>query len=291
MYVRDTDPLPCILTQPTQAAAAYNAAVVQSMENSVNNAYAASRSIAPPESFSEFGAGVVVDVARAQNNMAAANRTADSIPSPSPSPSSAIAVRGPRVFALNVGQQEYDGCSRGGATYSPARVQPPQPVTMPARAPEPVVIAPGPPQWSNLCVAVRNGLVTQDQFLPDEFAAMFQKCAELGYAGGCPTPPNVLIWQLQQRAAGTLPRVSASAGLLASIPQAPDLSGKSCQQANSLPGMSGYRGMGIWGDAGANPSTYGWNRQKGSSVNWAGLLFFGVLGVGLYVMAGKHGSR
>jgi hypothetical protein len=286
MYVRDTDPLPCNLTQPTQAQMAYDAAVVQSMDQSVQNAYAASQSIAPPSSFAEFGAGVVVDVARAQNNMAAANRSADSIPSPS----SVIAVRGPRVFALNVDQQEYSGCSRGGAVYSPARVQPPQPVRMPDRAPVPVVISPGgiAPKWDNLCVAFRNGLVTQDQFSPDEFAAMYQKCAELGYAGGCPTPPNVLIWQLQQRAAGTLPHIPVSQGLLASIPHAPDLGGKSCQQANALPGMSGYRGMGIWGDAGSNPTTYGWPRRS-SSVNWSALLFLGALGVGLYVMKGKNG--
>lgn len=285
MYVRDTDPLPCNLTQPTQAQAAYDAAAVQNMEDSVNNAYAASQMIAGPSSFSDLGAGVVVDVARAQNNMAVANRSASSIPSPS----SELALRGPRVFALNVDQAEYAGCSRGGATYSPARVAPPQPITMPDRAPVPVVISPGgtPPKYNNLCFALRNGLVMQAQFSPDEYAALYQKCAELGYAGGCPTPPNVLIWQLQQQAAGTLPHLEATPGVLAVIPHAPDLQALSCQQANALPGMSGYRGMGIWGDAGSNPTSYGWRRRKASPVNSMALLLFAALGVGLCVMAGK----
>jgi hypothetical protein len=290
MYVRDTDPLPCILQQPTQAQAAYDAQVVQNMENSVNNAYAASQMIAGPESFADFGPIVQLDVALQQANMGAANSTAASIVSGSiPSPS-APAPRGPRVFALNVDQAEYAGCSRGGASYLPARVQPPQPVTMPARVAGDVGLvvpaSPGTaPKYSNLCWALHNGEITQDQFDLVTYGKLYRTCAALGYTQGCSPPTAVAAWIMQQRAAGTLPHINVSDAELAAIPHAPDMTNMGCSQALIAGG-----GMGTWGDAGGDPSTYGWPRRR-SQMNWSALLFLGAVGVGLYVMAEKKSGR
>jgi hypothetical protein len=264
---------------------------VNSMEQAVANAQAASASIAGPSSFAQFGPAVVIDVARSQNGMASAGIATLPV-----SPSVNIQMElmaAPKVLPLNVTVQEYSGCStRGTGSLQPVRIAP-QVVTMPARAPEPIAVPmnASAPQYKNLCWALRNGMVTQDQFDPSEYMALYVACSQKGYAGGCPPPPLVALWLDQQRRAGTLPHITVRPSDLDAIPQAPNLQAKSCAEAKVLEGLSGYRrGLGaIWGDAGSLPTTAAWPAANGgaSTVNWSALLVLGALSVGLY-MAGRR---
>lgn len=285
MYVRDTDPLPRNSQDPLTPCEVRRAkSSVQGMEQSVRNAQSASASIAGPSSFTQFGPAVVIDVARSQNGMAAA-----AIPPVFMAPSiQAEVMSAPTVLPLNVSQEVYAGCSRRGINPAPVRSAP-QVVTMPARAPE-VVNVPqnaSAPQYKNLCWALRNGMVTQDQFDPSEYMALYVACSQKGYAGGCPAPPLVALWLDQQRRAGTLPHITVRTSDLDAIPQAPNLQAKSCAEAKALEGLSGYRrGLGtMWGDAGSVPTTAAWPGESvGSTVNWRILLVFAGLGVGLYMV-------
>jgi hypothetical protein len=260
------------------------------MEQAVANAQAASASIAGPSSFAQFGPAVVIDVARSQNGMASAG-IATLQPSLAPNIQMEL-MAAPKVLPLNVTVQEYSGCStRGSGPLQPIRVVP-QVVTMPARAPEPIAVPQNAsaPQYKNLCWALRNGMVTQDQFDPSEYMALYVACSQKGYAGGCPPPPLVALWLDQQRRAGTLPHITVRPSDLDAIPQAPNLQAKSCAEAKALEGLSGYRkGLGaIWGDAGSLPTTAAWpDGSARSTVNWRTLLLLGALAGGLY-MAGRR---
>jgi hypothetical protein len=292
MYVQPTDPLPRNSQDPlTPCEIARAQATVNAMEQAVANAQAASASIAGPSSFAQFGPAVVIDVARSQNGMASAGIATLPV-----SPSVNIQMElmaAPKVLPLNVTVQEYSGCStRGTGSLQPVRIAP-QVVTMPARAPEPIAVPmnASAPQYKNLCWALRNGMVTQDQFDPSEYMALYVACSQKGYAGGCPPPPLVALWLDQQRRAGTLPHITVRPSDLDAIPQAPNLQAKSCAEAKVLEGLSGYRrGLGaIWGDAGSLPTTAAWPAANGgaSTVNWSALLVLGALSVGLY-MAGRR---
>jgi len=288
MYVRDTDPLPPNSQAPSSDCYDWGVCLQQSMAQSVANAQAASAQIAGPESFAEFGPAVVIDVARSQNDMAAANLAVT--PSQPPNVSGEL-MAAPRVLPLNVSPEEYSGCSFRTGVILPI-VVPKQSISLPPTAPAPVTITPGgiAPKYSNLCWALRNGAVDQSQFDPSQFQALQYRCTQLGYAGACIPPPNVALWLDQQRRAGTLPHISVSDTDLDGIPQAPDLTAVTCPQSWSMGGMTGYRrGMGAaWGDAGSVPQGGGWSAPSVSG-KWAALLFFGALGVGLYVMAGSNG--
>lgn len=285
MYVRDTDPLPPNSQAPSSDCYDWGVCLQQSMAQSVANAQAASAQIAGPESFSQFGPAVVIDVARSQNARAAA----DAVVLPSQVPNvSRETMAAPTVVPLDVSEEEFSGCSfRTGAVLP--RVIPKQSITLPPAAPVPISISSAAPKYSNLCWALRNGAVDQSQFDPAEFQALQYRCTQLGYAGACIPPPNVALWLDQQRRAGTLPHISVRQSDLDGIPQAPDLNAVTCPQSWSMGGMTGYRrGMGVvWGDAGGIPKGGGW-QSSGPSAALA-LLFFGALGVGLYVMAGQHG--
>jgi hypothetical protein len=286
MYVQPSDPLPRNSQDPlTRCEVARASSIVQGMEQSVRNAQAASASIAGPSSFAQFGPAVVIDVARSQNGMAAA-----SIPVPTVQPLNlqAAVMSAPTVLPLNVTPEVYSGCSRRGIRPAAVRSAP-QVVTMPARAPEPINVPmnASAPQYKNLCWALRNGMVTQDQFDPSEYMALYVACSQKGYAGGCPAPPLVALWQDQQRRAGTLPHITVRTSDLDAIPQAPNLQAKSCAEAKALEGLSGYRrGLGAaWGDAGSLPTTAAWpGASVPSTVNWRTLLVFAGLGVGLYMV-------
>jgi hypothetical protein len=291
MYVQPTDPLPRNSQDPmTPCEIARAQATVNAMEQAVANAQAASASIAGPSSFAQFGPAVVIDVARSQNGMASAGIATLPV-----SPSVNIQMElmaAPKVLPLNVTVQEYSGCSmRGSGPLQPIRVAP-QVVTMPARAPEPIAVPQNAsaPQYKNLCWALRNGMVTQDQFDPSEYMALYVACSQKGYAGGCPPPPLVALWLDQQRRAGTLPHITVRPSDLDAIPQAPNLQAKSCAEAKVLEGLTGYRrGLGaMWGDAGSLPTTAAWpDGSAPSTVNWRTLLLLGALAGGLY-MAGRR---
>jgi len=159
----------------------------------------------------------------------------------------------PKCFSMNGQPGQVGGCSW---TLPPQPKAPPSPVpTMPAQAPiviqtpmGPASVSPGrQPKYSNLCWALRQGLVRQDQFNLDEFGKLYRHCAELGYTGGCPAPADVVKWMVQQTEAGTLPHISVSDAELAGIPHAPEWSGKSCAEINVMAGLTGYSAP--WSDA------------------------------------------
>jgi hypothetical protein len=159
----------------------------------------------------------------------------------------------PKSYSLNGQPSQVNGCKWAPAPQVPA---PPSPTpTMPLRAPVVIQTPIGPasmppgtqPRYSNLCWALRNGLVAQDQFDPSEYGKLYRKCAELGYAGGCPSPRDVNVWFNAQRQAGTLPHISVSDADLASIPHAPNLETLSCAQAMIAGGLTGYAPP--WSDA------------------------------------------
>lgn len=295
MYVRDTDPLPPN-SQTATGCASWASDLVASMNASIANAQAASASIAGPASFAQFGPAVVIDVARSQNDMAAASVPVSPV-SPSLSvPSGMMAA--PTVVPLNVTEEEYGGCCSRSAVGQPQRrVATPQVVTMPQRAPLPVTLpaqgaTPQAPKYKNLCWALRNGAVDPSQFDPTEFQALQYRCSQQGYAGACVPPPLVALWLDQQRRAGTLPHISVPQTTLDAIPQAPDLTAVTCPQSWTMGGLAGRRrGMGAaWGDAGSLPSTASWPAPAqigGVSLGWQLLLWAGVLGLGVYAVANR----
>ena len=301
MYVRDTDPLPPN-SQTATGCASWASQLQASMAASIANAQAASASIAGPASFTQFGPNVVIDVARSQNAMSAAGVAV--APSETPSPSQYFQsvnvadeiMSAPTVLPLNVTEEEYGGCcgTRNIAGLSRS-VATPSVLTMPQRAPLPVVIPPNgampaAPKYKNLCWALRNGAVDPSQFDPSEFQALQYRCTQQGYAGACVPPPLTALWLDQQRRAGTLPHISVPQTALDAIPIAPDLTGVSCSDSWTLGGMAGLRrrGMGApWGDAGSMPSTPGWPSPAQGMTGWGALLFFGAIGLGLYAVANR----
>ena len=100
---------------------------------------------------------------------------------------------------------------------------------MPARAPQPVNVPQNATRrkYKNLCWGLRNGMVSQDQFDPSEYLALYVACSQKGYAGGCPPPPLTALWLDQQRRADTLPHITVRSSDLDAIPQAPNLQAKS----------------------------------------------------------------
>ncbi len=285
-YVSPQGPLPRNSYDPVTACEAARAqAIVQSVEDAATRGKWASAQIAGPSSFRQFGAGVVIDVARSQNGMVAASGT--SAPPKQSSSVAAIQRAAPRVLPLNVSTEEYAGCSVRGIEVRPVPVPAPA-LTMPPSMPPSVQVSQTAtaPKYKNLCWALRNGAVDQSQFDPSEFAALQLKCSQLGYAGACIPPPLVALYLDQQRRAGTLPHISVPLGVLDSIEQAPDLGGVPCPQSWQMGGLSGYkgrRGMGAaWGDAGSLPCD--WNTgapSARSGVSWlpVGLLALAVVGL------------
>jgi len=129
MYVRDTDPLPRNSQDPqTQCEAQYAALVVSNMEQSVQNAYAASNMIAPPASFAQFGPGVVIDVTRSQAAQVAAGAP---VVFQSPNVQSQR-QSAPRVLPLNVTEDEYNSCCTGKGPVKQMQIAPKVPI-MPKR--------------------------------------------------------------------------------------------------------------------------------------------------------------
>jgi hypothetical protein len=161
----------------------------------------------------------------------------------SPTPQQVIDAA-PRSFSLNGEPSQVNGCTWAPAPQVKA---PPSPSPlMPTLSPIPtqtpfgqVNLSPGTaPKYSNLCWALRNGMVTQEQFDLTEYIALYRRCSEQGYAGGCAPPSDVATWQARQRAAGTLPHISVGPSELAAIPHV-DLGGKTCADSFLMGGMSG----------------------------------------------------
>jgi hypothetical protein len=223
--------------------------------------------LSPSDLADMFGAQVGANAAMMQNATAASRASA--LAGTVNSAPAAPAVVGPSVqeiidaapqsYSLNGQPSQVNGCTWAPAPQIPL---PPSPTpTMPAVAPVVVQTPIGPasiyagaqPKYSNLCWALRNGLVSQSQFSSDDLRKLSMRCGELGYAGTCPPPADVTAWIIQQTNAGTLPHISVSDADLAAIPHAPDLTGLSCQQAMIAGGLTGYAPP--WSDALVTDST------------------------------------
>lgn len=287
MYVSPDWPLPRNSFDPVSACEAARAAsIVQSMEQSVQDAYRAVNTIAGPSSFSQFGPAVVTDVARSQNALAAAGLP---VVSAGVAPSVATEmIAAPIVLPLNVTVTEYSGCGDRPAGLSRIPLAP-QTITFPTRAPVPVSLpqTAAAPKYKNLCWALRNAAVDRSQFDYAELTALQQRCMQLGYTGACVPPPAVALWLAQQRVAGTLPHISVRPSDLDSIEKAPPLEGVNCTGSWALAGMSGYRGMGsAWGDTSSLPC--GWGLKRGGKVrpgiNLTSVGLFAAAVLGLYAM-------
>jgi len=138
MYLRDTDPLPPNSQAPSSDCYDWGVCLQNSMAQSVANAQAASAQIAGPDSFSQFGPAVVIDVARSQNDLAAANLA---VPPSQPPNVSREKLAAPRVLPLNVSEEEFSGCSFRTGVILPT-VIPKQSISLPPRAPLPVTVTP-----------------------------------------------------------------------------------------------------------------------------------------------------
>lgn len=282
-YIRPDSPLPQnsqSRVSPCQAARAK--ATVDAMENAVAIAYAASQQIAGPDSFRSFGPAVVIDVARSQNAMAAANDRSVGIPA-QPNVRAEM-MSAPVVLPLNVSVDEYASCcQRGTDALAPIQIPAPH-LTMPPMMPARVVIPPpsapmaAAPKYSNLCWALRNGAVDASQFDPPSLQALQYKCMQMGYTGACFPPANVALYLDQNRRAGTLPHITVNQADLDTIPQAPPLTGQDCPTSWKLAGM----GM-AWGNSAASRCPRS-NMQIRPGTNWHVLALMAVaLGVGYAV--------
>lgn len=285
MYVSPDWPLPRNSFDPVSVCEAANAAaVVASMEQSVNDAYRATMTIAGPSSFTPFGPAVVTDVARSQNALAAANLSALAAP---PASVASELVAAPVVLPLNVSVEEYSGCGRRSAGLAPVPLAK-QTITFPPVAPVPVALpqTAAAPKYKNLCWALRNGAVDRSQFDYSELTALQYACMQKGYTGACVPPPGVALWLDQQRRAGTLPHISVRPSDLDAIEKAPALEGVNCPGSWQMAGMTGY-GMGsAWGDTSSVPC--GWGLKSGAKtkpgVNLTSVGLFAAAVLGLYAM-------
>jgi hypothetical protein len=168
-------------------------------------------------------------------------------------------------------------------TVPPQTVPRQSPAAMP-QAPSSTPAQGRAPSYSNLCWALRNGLVTASQFDPTELMNLQLKCSQMGYAGSCPPPADVALYLSQN--SGKLPHVSVSQSQIDAI-QRVDLSGVRCGQT-----PAGMGDLPQWGDA--------WVPTAASSavsgivdlVKANPLIALGVAGGALLLlMGGKKGRR
>jgi hypothetical protein len=164
-----------------------------------------------------------------------------------------VIASAPKSYSLNGQPSQVDGCKWTPAPQVPL---PPSPTpTMPQLAPVVVQTSIGPasmnpgraPKYSNLCWALHNGLITQDQFDLETYGKLYRRCVELRYTQGCSPPTDVATWIMQHRAAGTLPHLSITDAELAAIPHAPNMTNMGCDQALIAGGLTGYAPP--WSDA------------------------------------------
>jgi hypothetical protein len=291
-YVSPTAPLPRNSQDPlTQCEVERAATIVNTVEQLVANAKAASAQTAGPNSFRQFGPGVVIDVARSQNAAVAASHVASS---PAVAVAAVPSYAAPEMLPLNATPAEFNGCAARGNDILQAVPTRPQVLTMPPRMPARVAVpsAAVAPKYSNLCWALRNAAVDVSQFDPAELEKLQLACMQKGYAGACFPPPLVALWLDQQRRAGTLPHITVDAGTLAMIPPAPPLTGVDCSDSWKLAGMAGYmptsrfpkfryrRGMGAtWGSA-ASVSCDGAPGASSSGVSAVTPMAWGLLAIG-----------
>lgn len=143
------------------------------------------------------------------------------------------------VFELVEGVQE----SKSPVGGRPKAAVVPVPVTVaPTAAPPPgmVAVQMRAPTWNNLCWALRNGAVDASQFDPAELMKLQWACTQLGYAGSCFPPQDVMAWLDYHRRNKSLPHITVTDAEIAALAHAPDLTGVDCPTSWKLSGMTGY---------------------------------------------------
>jgi hypothetical protein len=216
--------------------------------------------MAPADLAITFGPNLGHDALVLQNQTVAARAsamlgTADAVGVPTPTGSGSLST--PKSVSLNGLPSQVNGCAW---VAPPPRLVDADPIpTMPLRAPVtvqtpigpasfPPPTMPGTPTWLNLCWAIRNGAADVSQFDPAELFQLEYKCAQLGYPGSCPPPPNTQAYLDSMRRNKTpFPHIQITTDLLNSIPQAPPLTGVACPENYKMGGLSGVAPT--WADA------------------------------------------
>jgi hypothetical protein len=128
------------------------------------------------------------------------------------------------------------------------------------------------PTWSNICWAMRFGLVDRSQFDPAQFQAANIRCSELGYTGGCAPPYAAQMYLQQGLAKGTLPHIDLSDDLIAALPPAPAVVGcdAASQKAAGLSGLGARtrRRRGGFGDYVCSASAPTVPSAAGGALSW-----------------------
>lgn len=316
-YVNPACGLPRNSMDPVTACEAARARdTVQGIEQAVATARTAAAQTAGPGSFASLGIPVVVDVARSQNARAAADMSA--VASRVKSSARQEMLAAPTVVPLNASPAEYNGCCGPGspddmagspvATYGAPTAAQTTVVVAPPLLPGPykpapvavtnlVIDDPPAPKYKNLCFAIRNGAVDISQFDPKEFMALQYRCAQLGYAGACPPPPQTELYlDYHRRQGNTFPHIPVSQSYLDSLPQAPNFNSVPCADSYKMAGLSGYRkrrGLGAaWGNAGSIPCGPSWpagNAPAASGGSRLGLFWLCVAALGAAGLASARG--
>lgn len=284
MYLPSSAPLPQNSSMPPpQWQVDCCSRKMQNVGEAVSRAYAAVMCGASPQSMASWSPELVTSALQNSNYLTANNPppTAEQIKPPS-TISAADVARSPVAVPLNpvdwgavctAPPSKSQSLSTTPAIFAGPNGQPLQP--MAARA----------PRWSNLCWALRNGVVDASQFDPAELSKLQYTCSQLGYVGNCPPPPDVALYLQQNR--GSLPHISVTDEDLQGIPRAAEMGGMSCPASYALGGLSGIP----WGDA-------GWGTDCGSRGNpgmfsdfagspWAALALVAVVALGVGFVIGR----
>lgn len=279
MYLPSSAPLPPNNRQPLppwQVACGTNQ--VARLDQAAANALSAVMCPAAPSSFADFSVLLPGVVAAGQDSISPLNppSASDVAQTATATPSDiALAPRVRPLNDLNWGK----GCNMGTVSTAP------QPQVLTGSAPVLAAkVNPPPtmraPSWSNLCWALRNGLVDASQFDPAELSALQYRCSQLGYVGSCPPPPDVAAYLNAN--SGKLPHISVSDEDLKMIPRAPDVQGLTCAGSYAVGGLSGVP----WGDAGRMTCGNSGMSEFAKSP-WAALALVAVVALGVGFVVGR----
>ena len=150
----------------------------------------------------------------------------------------------PIVVPMNPDSQT-GSCVRTIAAPTPVSAPAPTIPVMPKPAPA-LPVPTTAPRYTNLCWALRNGVVDASQFARDDLAKLQYACSQKGYVGACPPPPAVFNYLTANR--GRLPMIPVTQAVIDAIPNAPPLQGVKCPESYQLGGLTGIAAP--WGDAG-----------------------------------------
>lgn len=242
MYLPSSAPLPPNNKMPPPPwQTACRARQVARLDQSAQYALNAVRCVAAPASFASFSAYLPAVVAKGLNSISPLNPPNNAEVAATASVTQSDIATAPRARPMN------DMSWGRGCTGTVGAAPQPQVLTGSASvlaskvSPAPAMRA---PTWTNLCWALRNGMVDASQFEPAELVKLQSACSQLGYVGSCPTPPAVRAYMDANR--GSLPHIPVSDADLKMIPRASNVQGMSCAASYVLGGLAGVP----WGNAG-----------------------------------------